>query len=733
MADLISLRTSVAAAPAVAVVMASWAMLEEPVSTTRFVAAAALAVLLAALRDVRWRLAGCVVAAAAGLAVAFATWPHRALVSAWDALRDAPVVQAPFDPAAFASLHGLVVVAALGLALVASLGVAARRPAVVAGALAAGVGFPELLLEGRHAVLLGGLALGSLLWATVVQNVDGARRTLVGAGLAAALVAASGGAAVAGLGPGASHVDWRGWDPFAPGGGTTDVRFLWDASYSGIDFPVRPTVVLRVRAPARAEYWRMSTLETFSDDRWIENLFPTDIGDARRRLPADPLVGRRDARPGAWLEQKVTIEGLEDTRVPAAAEPARIDGPELGDVSFLEGGVILAHRPLRRGTRYTVWSYAPRPTPRALAASPPRYPAAAGRYLEMGRARFPGYGSRGRVARVDRVFRDELYQPLWAYRPLWQDAARLTAKARSPYEATLVLERWFRSGGGFRYEEHPPVSSTNPPLVDFVEVTRAGYCQHYAGAMAVMLRMLGIPSRVAVGFTAGTWKAGVWTVTDQQAHAWVEAWFAGFGWLAFDPTPGRGTLSAVYTLASDSADAVRALGTGRFLDFDATPSGRSAPPPVNVVPPDSGKSFPLWILLVVGLPTCAAAVIVGAKRARRTMRLRPDDPRRLAAGVRAELVSALLDRGATIRRDATPAELRQSAERILATPAGALAEALAEARYGPPSRARAAAARARGELARVLAAAAERETPGDHVRAIFSLRSLRPGSTARSG
>jgi transglutaminase-like putative cysteine protease len=103
----------------------------------------------------------------------------------------------------------------------------------------------------------------------------------------------------------------------------------------------------------------------------------------------------------------------------------------------------------------------------------------------MGRARFPwlrleAAGSQGSTA----CSRDELYQPLWAYRPLWQDAARLTAKARSPYEATLVLERWFRSGGGFRYEEHPPVSSTNPPLVDFVEVTRAGYCQHYAGAMA---------------------------------------------------------------------------------------------------------------------------------------------------------------------------------------------------------------------------------------------------------
>ena len=146
-----------------------------------------------------------------------------------------------------------------------------------------------------------------------------------------------------------------------------------------------------------------------------------------------------------------------------------------------------------------------------------------------------------------------------------------------------MLERWFRTRGGFRYEEHPPPSASSPPLVDFVEVTRAGYCQHYAGAMALMLRTLGIPARVAVGFTAGTWKAGVWTVTDQQAHAWVEAWFAGYGWLAFDPTPGRGTLSAVYTLASDSADAVRALGTGRFLDFSPRQPTRGRSPSARVV------------------------------------------------------------------------------------------------------------------------------------------------------
>ena len=102
----------------------------------------------------------------------------------------------------------------------------------------------------------------------------------------------------------------------------------------------------------------------------------------------------------------------------------------------------------------------------------------------------------------------------------------------------MLLERWFRYSGRFTYDERPPRSSSQP-LVDFVERTRLGYCQHFAGAMTLMLRMLGIPSRVAVGFTRGTWKSGVWTVTDYQAHAWVEAWFAGYGWLPFDPTPGR--------------------------------------------------------------------------------------------------------------------------------------------------------------------------------------------------
>jgi transglutaminase-like putative cysteine protease len=726
----LALRRLLAAAATVAVVAYAWTMLEQPVSWASFCAIAVLAALPAVARSRSWCAALALVATAAALGIAFETWPHTALGRAWTALHDAPVVQAPFDPSSYPTLHGLVVLVAFLLALGVSLGTAAGRPTAVAAAVAIGVGFPAVLLEDAHAFRLGLLALAAVLFASVLSTVRDLRRSGAIVALGAVVVAASGGLAAAGLTPGAAHVEWRGWDPFAGSGRVVDVRYVWDANYTGIDFPTRPTVVLRIRAPKEAQYWRVSTLETFDDDRWIENLFPVAADGPRRQLPADPLVPRRDADPKSWLRQVVTVEGLDEPRLAAAGEPARIDGPSLGRLSYLAGGVMRAGRPVRRGSEYTVWSYAPRPTPRALAASPARYPADTDRYLGLGRTRFPGYGAAGREAAVDRLFRDELYLPLWPYRPLWEQARRLTARAGSPYEATLLIERWFRSSGRFRYEEHPPAPTSNPPLVDFVEVSRAGYCQHYAGAMAVMLRMLGIPARVAVGFTSGTWKAGVWTVTDHQAHAWVEAWFAGFGWMTFDPTPGRGSLSAVYTLASDSADAVRALGTGRFLDVTPTTPSLTPDTPSASTPVTEERGVPWWIVALLCLPVAAAALIVAGKRLRRARRLRRREPRLLAAGVRAELVGALVDRGADVDPGATTAMLREASQRVLRLPTGALTEALAEARFGPPERAEAAARRARLELRNVLEAAEARERPGDRLRTLLSLRSLKPRLTS---
>ena len=109
--------------------------------------------------------------------------------------------------------------------------------------------------------------------------------------------------------------------------------------------------------------------------------------------------------------------------------------------------------------------------------------------------------------------------------------------ARTPYDAVEDLERWFLASGTFHYSNQPPV--LKPALVGFVTTTHAGYCQYFAGAMALMLRYLGIPARVAVGFAGGTYdpKQRVWDISDREAHAWVEVWFKGYGWLPFDPTP----------------------------------------------------------------------------------------------------------------------------------------------------------------------------------------------------
>jgi hypothetical protein len=98
--------------------------------------------------------------------------------------------------------------------------------------------------------------------------------------------------------------------------------------------------------------------------------------------------------------------------------------------------------------------------------------------------------------------------------------------------------------------------------------------------------------------------------------------------------------------------------------------------------------------------------------------------------VRAELLAALVDRGAEVDPDVTSTALRETSQRVLRLPTGALVDALAEARYGPPERAEAAARRARAELRNVLQAAEERERPRDRMRARLSLRSFRPGLTA---
>jgi transglutaminase-like putative cysteine protease len=118
-----------------------------------------------------------------------------------------------------------------------------------------------------------------------------------------------------------------------------------------------------------------------------------------------------------------------------------------------------------------------------------------------------------------------------------QVAGEFTEDATTPYDTALALQNWFREEFTYSLEVQP--GHGNVAMEAFL-ANRVGYSEQFAGTYAVMLRTLGIPTRVAVGFTAGAeTNDQEFSVRGSNAHAWPEVWFDGLGWVPFEPTPGR--------------------------------------------------------------------------------------------------------------------------------------------------------------------------------------------------
>ncbi|MFS0697853.1 DUF3488 and DUF4129 domain-containing transglutaminase family protein [Streptomyces nitrosporeus] len=149
-------------------------------------------------------------------------------------------------------------------------------------------------------------------------------------------------------------------------------------------------------------------------------------------------------------------------------------------------------------------------------------------------------------------------------------AEEVTEGARNDYERAVRLQDWFASEGGFRYDT-TVTSGTGTAAIERFLRDREGFCVHFSFTMAAMARTLGIPARVAVGFTPGTAKGdGSMTVGLKDAHAWPELYFEGVGWARFEPTPSRGSTPsyALPQAPSDGADAPEQPSQ----DVTATPS-----------------------------------------------------------------------------------------------------------------------------------------------------------------
>ncbi len=119
-------------------------------------------------------------------------------------------------------------------------------------------------------------------------------------------------------------------------------------------------------------------------------------------------------------------------------------------------------------------------------------------------------------------------------------AEEITASSPTNYDKALALEHYLRTRFGYTLEL--PRSLPRDPLAFFLFERKQGHCEYFASAMAVMLRTLHIPSRVITGFRTGEFNdlTGQYVVRASNAHAWVEAYFPGAGWISFDPTPAGG-------------------------------------------------------------------------------------------------------------------------------------------------------------------------------------------------
>jgi transglutaminase-like putative cysteine protease len=657
----------------------------------------------------------------------------------------------PIDPATNPRMHAVLLAAVFGFCLALGLAIATRRAVVAVLLLVVGAGWPATLLAGGGELTRGAIVLGAalaLFAGLSARGWDGLVRTAA-TGLAVVLcaVAASSSPAVAK----SELLNWQGWDFYTKPQKPVTVSYVWRSSYFGVHFPKKVTTVLSIKAGPASLYWRAATLDDFNGYGWVERVLQAPAA-SREIPPPDPLLPPPARRGEHVVKEEVTVEALRDRHLVGASLPIGFtyDPHSLGQVQIGRDGVALAPQYLVRGQTYTAYSYAPEPTALDLAGSPAEYPSelADQGYLDVEPGiTAPAFGVPGREARMHQLFAqnrfDRLLQP---YVALYAKARKVVGHSTTPYQATIALETWLRRAGGFAYDEHPPEPG-DAPLAKFVLDTKRGYCQHYAGAMALMLRFLGIPARVAAGFTSGTYDPAheTWKVTDHDAHTWVEVWFAGYGWLPFDPTPGRGTLTPGYTVSSSKFDfltarrllqAAAAVATSPYnfkqdTNFGDRGSGSPAAEasgalrragPLNGGGGSSSHASLLRLLALVLAALAAAIVLV--KLALRRTRYLTRDPRRLAAACRRELADFLADQGVAVPASATAAELARTVDEHLGVDARAFVAAVDAARFGPPEDAGAAARLARRELRRLERRLRDRLTRVERTRGLLSLRSL---------
>ena len=316
--------------------------------------------------------------------------------------------------------------------------------------------------------------------------------------------------------------------------------------------------VFTVRSEVRS-YWRLTSLDRFDGRIWSSNgSYGKTSGDLEDGVPvaSDQIV----------FDQEYTIAALSQIWLPAAYEPQAVQVAQPVRYDEVSGTLIVdTEVPTSDGTTYAVRSALPQHRPEALATATPEVPASiAEQYLGLP----PDFSPEVRGL-----------------------AAELTQGSTSRYEAARRLQDFFREN--FTYDIDVDLDHDISDIATFLFDVRRGYCEQFAGSYAAMARAVGIPSRVAVGFTPGVPDADdptLYRVRGEHAHAWPEVYMGEYGWVAFEPTPGRGAPFAEQYTGVPEAQA-ESGGNPNTATTTPTPPSTQAPT-ATTIPGQSTPTFP---------------------------------------------------------------------------------------------------------------------------------------------
>lgn len=364
----------------------------------------------------------------------------------------------------------------------------------------------------------------------------------------------------------------------------------------------------------RGRYWRAVAYDTFTGRRWLKTSTVTQAIDGGNHVRTPQFQARDE------ITQTVTLHSSAGNVLFAAGQPLRVSLKATADLYLIEqipgeslpiAEIAMLHRreaTLRPGDRYLAVSSLSKATVEDLQEAGVDYPAwVTETFLELPSDLAPQVGELAR---------------------------QITADAATPYDQAVAIEQFLR---GFTYNDQiaappPGVNAVNYFLFDIQE----GYCDYYASSFAMMARSLGIPARVAAGYSQGDYveEADLYRVRELHGHSWPEVYFPGYGWIEFEPTAAeleivRERRNDLTSLPPQSDDLP--LLDDEMLGPETQPNPGGAPEPAPLADAPTGAANTTSILLLVaGLATAALVGVIlwrrrqpAAQRARQRALLDP--------------------------------------------------------------------------------------------------------------